>query len=72
MNLEQLLTNSPWIIVLLALWTIPWKGIALWKASKNGSVLWFIALLILNTLGILDIIYIFTFGRQKDTLSEVK
>lgn len=51
------------VIVLVALWTIPWKGYALWIAAKNSHRWWFIALLIINTLAILDIIYIFAVGR---------
>jgi hypothetical protein len=47
------------IFYLLALWSIVWKGIALWKACKNGSKFWFIIILILNTLGVLEILYIF-------------
>lgn len=50
-------------IVLLALWTIPWKGYALWLAAKNTHKWWFIALLIVNTVAILEIIYIFAVGR---------
>jgi len=65
MGLEQILTNNPWIIVLIVLWVLPWKGVALWKAAKNGNKKWFIVLLILNTLAILEILYIFVFGKKK-------
>lgn len=57
-----------WVIILIiiaAVWTIPWKGIALWKAARNGHLAWFIALLIVNTLAILEIIYIFGFSKKK-------
>jgi hypothetical protein len=46
----------------LAIWTIMWKGFALWVAAREESKSWFIALLILNTAGILEIIYIFCFS----------
>jgi len=45
-------------------WVLPWKGIALWKAAKKGHKKWFIAILILNTLAILEIIYIFIFSKK--------
>ena len=48
----------------LVVWSLIWKGWALWKAAKNDSKPWFIALLILNTAGILDILYIFLFGKK--------
>ena len=53
------------VLVAVYLWVIPWKGVALWKASKNGQKGWFIVILILNTLAILDIIYIFLFSNTK-------
>ncbi len=46
-------------------WSIVWKGIALWKSAKNGHKSWYIAILILNTLGILEIIYLIFFNKKK-------
>ena len=66
--MEQLIPQflqNPWLIVAFALWTIPWKGIALWKAARAESKAWFIALLIVNTLGILEIAYIYYFSKRK-------
>ena len=68
MNLEQLLVNSPWIVFLVILWVLPWKAIALWRAARNNSKGWFIALLLLNTLGVLEIFYIFVFGKKTETV----
>jgi hypothetical protein len=48
----------------LVVWSIFWKGMALWKAAKNESKGWFILLLVLNTLGILDMIYIFVVSKK--------
>ncbi|OIO48290.1 MAG: hypothetical protein AUJ32_00865 [Parcubacteria group bacterium CG1_02_40_82] len=63
--MEQFLINNPWVIWLAILWTLPWKGVALWKSARNGQKIWFVVLLILNTLAILEILYIFVFGRKK-------
>ena len=65
MTPEQLFTQYSWILVVLALWSLPWKGWALWKAARLHDIAWFIALLILNTLGILEIFYVFIFSRRK-------
>ena len=51
-------TTLLWLIPLL-LWEMIWKGIALWKAGRNNQLTWFVCLLILNTAGILPIIYIY-------------
>ncbi len=48
-------------LILLAVWTIAIKGYALWHAAKNGQKEWFIALLILNTIGILELVYLVWF-----------
>jgi len=63
--MEQTLLNSP-IIYLIIAWTLPWKAMALWKAARNSHKKWFVALLILNTLAILEIIYIFYFAKKKN------
>ena len=56
----------PYILV-LALWTLPWKAWALWLSARRGEKWWFIAMLVLNTLAILEIIYIFGIAQRKDT-----
>ena len=59
-----------WLLILVTLWSIPWKGIALWKAAQLSHKRWFIILLIVNTFGILDIIYI-RFVARKYTVETV-
>jgi len=62
--MENFLLSTPILFLILA-WTLPWKGIALWKAARNSHKGWFIALLVVNTLAILEIIYIFYFAKKK-------
>lgn len=63
--MEQFIIQNPWIVGLIALWVIPWKGVALWKSARNKQTVWFIALLVLNTLAILEILYIFIFSKKR-------
>jgi methionyl-tRNA synthetase len=58
----QFFSNSLFVL-LLFLWGSFWKGWALWKASQKRQLLWFIILLLVNTLGILEIFYIFYLNR---------
>jgi hypothetical protein len=44
--------------LLLLAWSLFWKGMALWHAARRNEKLWFILLLILNTVGILEIVYL--------------
>jgi hypothetical protein len=53
------------VFLLLLIWTLVWKGMALWKAARVGSKPWFIVLLLINTLGILEILYIYIFSRGR-------
>jgi hypothetical protein len=51
----------PWLIpaiIVLAIWDALWKLIAMWKAGRNSHLAWFICIALINTLGILPIIYI--------------
>ncbi len=47
-----------WLIVVVTIWSLVWKGVALWKAAQLSHKKWFVVLLVANTIGILDIIYI--------------
>lgn len=58
-NMEQFIADNQWLILITLLWVLPWKGYALWIASKREDKWWFIALFLLNTLAILEIIYLF-------------
>ncbi|MBU3969040.1 hypothetical protein KJ991_02390 [Patescibacteria group bacterium] len=64
--MELFFQQNMWVILLLAFWVIPWKGYALWLAAKKDHKWWFVILLIVNTLAILDIIYIFAIGRKEN------
>lgn len=50
---------------LLALWSLVWSGLSLWKSARNGDRYWFLALLLIHTGGILDILYLFVFAKNK-------
>ena len=52
-------------IILLVLWSLFWKGWALWRAARKNERAWFIVLLVINSVGILDIAYIFFFSKSK-------
>ncbi len=55
-----------WSLLLpILIWSLFWKGCALWIASKNNQKGWFLILLVLNTVGILEIIYIFYIAKKK-------
>lgn len=63
--MEQFIEQNIWILFILSLWVLPWKGWALWRSARFGHRAWFIVLLIVQTLAILDILYIFVFSKRK-------
>jgi len=62
--ISQILGVSPIAIAGVILWTLIWKGFALWRAALLRQKYWFIAMLFINTLGILEIIYLFLIARK--------
>lgn len=60
---------SPLMIIAI-LWSLPWKGFALWKAARNNHTAWFVAILITNTLALLDALYIFYFSKKSKKETE--
>ena len=52
------------IFFIVLLWSLVWKGMALWKAGRSGNKVWFVVLLVVNTIGILDILYIYIFSKN--------
>lgn len=68
MNNEDLSQLPDWflpIILVLVIWTMYWKAAALWQAAKSNKLNWFIILMLLNTVGILEIIYLFGVEKVK-------
>lgn len=66
MPLETALWAVP-LLVFLVLWSSVWKGFALYRAGRVQQPVWFVVLMILNTAGILEILYLFVFSKKPNT-----
>lgn len=64
-QLPQFFNDHAWTLAFVALWTLPWKGVALWRAAHRNEKKWFIALFILNTLALLEIYYLLVWTKRK-------
>ena len=53
------------LIIALLTWSLAWKGLALWTAGKRGEKKWFILFFLFNTLGIVEIFYLYTRKKVK-------
>jgi hypothetical protein len=52
-------------LIILVIWETVWKAIAMWKAARNSHKIWYVCILIFNTVGILPIIYLTFFLKNK-------
>ena len=57
--------------VVLALWSVGIKGYALWHAARNGQKWWFVFLLIVNGLGIPELVYLVWFRADRSRATTV-
>ncbi|NLU50322.1 MAG: hypothetical protein GXX09_07925 [Syntrophomonadaceae bacterium] len=67
-SLAQALQANPVLLYVLIAWSIVWKAIALWHAARNSQLGWYIVLVVINTVGILEIIYLLFFRKRKTGL----
>ena len=58
------------LFIITTVWSLAWKGWALWIAGGKRSKPWFIALLVINTFGLLEILYIFIFSKRGENNKE--
>lgn len=62
------MSTLPFVGILpLLLWSLAWKGWALWLAARRGELVWFVVLLVVNTFGLLEIFYIFVIAKRNDS-----
>lgn len=70
LSMLELFFQNKVLLTLLVLWVLPWKGVALWKAARLKDKLWFVLILILNTLAVLDILYIYLISKRKSLVGQ--
>lgn len=63
---------NPYILFLVLAWSLVWKGFALWKAARKGDKIWYVVMLLINLVGILEILYIYIFSERKSKGIEEK
>lgn len=69
---SQYFTQNPALFLLITVWSLVWKGLALWRASTNQQRNWFIAILVLNTLGLVEIVFLVWFVKENRFWDKIK
>jgi hypothetical protein len=54
------------LLAVAIIWSLIWKGFALWKAARNNQLSWYLVILVINALGLLEIIYLLKFQKDKN------
>ena len=62
-DLNKLINNPLFDLAVIA--DLVLKGIGMWKAGRNNQMYWFIAMLVINSAGILPLIYILGFQQKR-------
>lgn len=52
-----------WYVPLI-IWETVWKAYALWKSAQAKHKYWFVALILINSIGILPIVYLVFFNKD--------
>lgn len=64
LDLAAYLGIPEWLLAIVVLWSVAWMGVAMWKSAKKNHLIWFVIFLLVHTLGILEILYIFVFSKM--------
>ncbi|OGZ06531.1 MAG: hypothetical protein A2942_04830 [Candidatus Lloydbacteria bacterium RIFCSPLOWO2_01_FULL_50_20] len=58
------------LFVVLLVWSLFWKGWALWISARKTEKTWFVIFLLVNTVGILEIVYLFLLNKKEPSIGE--
>lgn len=68
----DIFSNMNILLMLAIIWVLPWKGYALWLSARNNQKWWFIIILVVNTLAIVEIVYIFLIAKRNKENTAIK
>ena len=54
----QAIIQNQFFLLIVLIWSLIWKGLALWRAAKRDEKIWYVILLVVNLLGIPEIVYL--------------
>jgi len=57
-ELGGIVHRHPVLVAAVVIWSLIWKGLALWRAARAQQPAWFVVLLVANTAGLLEIAYL--------------
>lgn len=57
-----------WPIIILLAWTLVWKAFGLWHSAKRNNGIMFVIMLLVNSAGIIPIVYLLylKYGKENE------
>lgn len=62
----EIVDSNLTLVIIMIAWEAIWKLIALWKAGRHDQLNWFICIALINTVGILPIIYLLRINKRRE------
>ena len=59
------------LLALVIIWSLAIKGVALWRSARKGHKVWFVVFLLLNDIGVLELVYLTWFSKEKHAVLDV-
>lgn len=69
-SLQATFSSHPVLFGSLVLWSLIWKGFGLWKSARLSHKGWFVAIFLINTVGLLEMGYLYFVARNYNVLTE--
>lgn len=60
------------LLIAIIIWSAVWKAIAMWHSARNKQIAWFVIFCIFNTMGLLEILYLGLWQRDRNNKFAVK
>lgn len=62
--MTEWMNQNPSLMLAILVWSLVWKGFALWKSAELKHKYWFVAIFVVSTLGILEMFYLFVIAPK--------
>jgi hypothetical protein len=62
---------SIWLLIVILVWSLAWKLLAFWKSARKKHIIWFLVFAFVNTVGILEILYIYVFSDMNKRVEKI-
>jgi len=65
LDISTQLASNVWLILLITIWEAVWTGLAMWRSARLKHTIWFVIFLIVNLLGIPEIVYLIVTKKKR-------